>query len=52
LSLASSLSRPPGPFITNFEQGVPTWGSIYQIAPAQMDVFQNQRFDDLFDCFP
>jgi len=32
----------PGPYITNFEQGVPSWASIYQTAPAQMNIFQGQ----------
>jgi hypothetical protein len=32
----------PGPYSTNFDQGVPPWGSIYQLGAAQMDVFQGQ----------
>lgn len=32
----------PGPFTTDFEQGVPPFGSIYELAPAQMDVFEGQ----------
>lgn len=28
----------PGPYTTDFAQGVPSWASIYQTAPAQMDV--------------
>ncbi|MBL9013389.1 MAG: hypothetical protein JNL83_04385 [Myxococcales bacterium] len=31
-----------GPFTTDFENGVPMFGSIYEIAPARMDVFAGQ----------
>lgn len=31
-----------GPFITDFSQGVPAFGAIYETSPAQMDVFQGQ----------
>jgi hypothetical protein len=32
----------PGPFTSDFEQGVPAFGTIYELPPAQMDVFQGQ----------
>lgn len=31
-----------GPFTTDFGQGVPPFGSIYELAPARMDVFAGQ----------
>jgi hypothetical protein len=32
----------PGPFTSDFEMGVPSFGSIYELGAAQMDVFQGQ----------
>lgn len=31
-----------GPFTSDFGQGVPSFGSIYELPPAQMDVFESQ----------
>lgn len=38
VSPACMVLETAGPFTTDFAQGAPTWGAIYQTAPAQMDV--------------